>query len=637
MWVLLILLGLVLLGLVIWALLWTNANFNRLSAVEAKDMVLMGNVTDLDMRLVDEATSRLAKDMILMGNVTDLEMRLMDEEQARMIKDMILMGNITSIEASLADLGAFDVFAIEQFMIKMGNITDLSDRIDAEELARIVKDMTLMTDLATLDAETVKSIEGQVPDGAGNVDLVGGVGVSVIPGPGPNQVSFINDGIVTLESVAPDAGGNVDLVGIGIGISTGPATITFTANGVLTVEGQTPVGGNIDLSGAGSVSVSTGAPGEVIITGGVVGLANAGTTTLVNDGVGPTLALKGLVAGTNMLAFGVSATDVTINAATVTLANAGTTTLVNDGTGQALALKGLIAGANMVAFGVSATDVTINAATVTLTNAGTTSLVNDGTGPALGLKGMVAGIGIGIATSAIDVTVNNMGVVTLEGVGPDGAGNVDLIPSGIVTITPGVNSITFGAVAPPTGITSVLAGPSGQIVAVAGTVATVHSSHHSADIMTGIHCLGGGGLCAAWPALQWRVLNPFTVIANGLGGAVAGLSWRVPAANAVNPFGSAVYAVQVRLDIIVFTGVSHHQMDIGVCMGALGCLACTRLSSHMLFNTGIGNVDLTLSANFAISTAQTPVNTWVNICHMHALTASDIRGVTESIIVNRVS
>lgn len=61
------------------------------------------------------------------------------------------------------------------------------------------------------------------------------------------------------------------------------------------------------------------------VGGGAVTLSNAGTTSLVNDGVGPTLATKGLVAGTGMDAFGTSATDVTINLSIpVSIANGGT-------------------------------------------------------------------------------------------------------------------------------------------------------------------------------------------------------------------------------------------------------------------------------------------------------------------------
>lgn len=61
--------------------------------------------------------------------------------------------------------------------------------------------------------------------------------------------------------------------------------------------------------------------------GASVTLTNAGTTTLVNDGVGPALATKGLAVGTGMAAFTTSATDVTINLSVpVTIANGGTNT-----------------------------------------------------------------------------------------------------------------------------------------------------------------------------------------------------------------------------------------------------------------------------------------------------------------------
>lgn len=107
--------------------------------------------------------------------------------------------------------------------------------------------------------------------------------------------------------------------------------------------------------------------------------------------------------------FTISNTDPTSG---VTLASAGgTETLVNDGTGPSLATKGLTAGSGVSLTG-TATDITIAntdpGSAVTLTSAGgTETLVNDGIGPALANKGLTAGTGISLSSTATDVTVTN--------------------------------------------------------------------------------------------------------------------------------------------------------------------------------------------------------------------------------------
>lgn len=94
----------------------------------------------------------------------------------------------------------------------------------------------------------------------------------------------------------------------------------------------------------------------------------------------------------------------------VTLASAGgTETLVNDGVGPALATKGLTAGTGISLTGTG-TDITITnsdtGSAVVLTSAGgSQTLVNDGTGPSLATKGLTAGNGINLFSSATAVTI----------------------------------------------------------------------------------------------------------------------------------------------------------------------------------------------------------------------------------------
>jgi hypothetical protein len=99
-----------------------------------------------------------------------------------------------------------------------------------------------------------------------------------------------------------------------------------------------------------------------------VTLSSAGTgpsSSLVNDGVGPAIAVKGLIPGTGV-SFTSTLTDITLNntdpGSAVTLSDAGIApfhvSLVNDGTGPTLAVKSLVAGSGM-GFTDNGTDITI--------------------------------------------------------------------------------------------------------------------------------------------------------------------------------------------------------------------------------------------------------------------------------------
>lgn len=100
-----------------------------------------------------------------------------------------------------------------------------------------------------------------------------------------------------------------------------------------------------------------------------------------------------------------------------TLASAGgAQTLVNNGLGPALVIKGLSAGTGIsLAGGVNAVTITNSspATGVTLASAGGSSLVTDGTGPSLVIKGLIGGTGLSLVSNPNDLTLNiaNTGVV----------------------------------------------------------------------------------------------------------------------------------------------------------------------------------------------------------------------------------
>ncbi len=119
-----------------------------------------------------------------------------------------------------------------------------------------------------------------------------------------------------------------------------------------------------------------------------------GTESLVNDGVGPALATKGLTAGTG-ITLSSTATDVTI------------TNSAPDVPVVLTAGAGISTSGTYPNFTITNTD---TGSAVTLADAGTTtheSLVNDGTGPALATKGLKAGTGISLSSTGTDITITN--------------------------------------------------------------------------------------------------------------------------------------------------------------------------------------------------------------------------------------
>lgn len=297
-------------------------------------------------------------------------------------------------------------------------------------------------------------------------------------------------------------------VGTGLTLSAGTLSNSDPASGVtLTSAGGTETlvndgsgpslatkglssGTGISLSGsATAVTITNSDPGSAVslTSAGVA----AGTQTLVNDGTGPSLAVKGVVAGTGIQLV-TNATDVTITntdpASAVTLTSAGgTQTLVNDGTGPALATKGLTSGNGISMIG-GATEVTITnaspASSVTLTSAGgTETLVNDGTGPDLATKGLTAGTGISLSGAATAVTITNSspassvtltsagGTETLvnDGTGPAIATKGLTAGTGI-TLTGAATAVTIAN----SGVTSV--GATAPITSSGGATPTISTS-----------------------------------------------------------------------------------------------------------------------------------------------------------------
>lgn len=148
-----------------------------------------------------------------------------------------------------------------------------------------------------------------------------------------------------------------------------------------------------------------------------------GTVSLVNDGTGPILAVKGLSAGAGISLDSSDPTKITIGT-TIALGSAGgVESLVNNGSVPNLAIKGLTA-ASGISLTSAATAVTIANSTTLGSAGGTVSLVGNGTGPGFTVKGLTAGTGIGLSSSTTNVTISSS--ITLGSAG----GAVSLVNTG---------------------------------------------------------------------------------------------------------------------------------------------------------------------------------------------------------------
>jgi hypothetical protein len=217
-----------------------------------------------------------------------------------------------------------------------------------------------ITNAVTISHEDTSTVANLSSDNSGNTfiqdifftfDTFGHVtGASVVPG------SVIPPNDFDRAQINPDSGftwgPNNDPTNIQIADAPGD-TLNFVAGTGITLNAST-------VPTTDAIRITNSDPGSAVTL-----VSAGGTETLVNDGIGPALATKGLTAGTGISLTG-TANDITITntdpGSAVTLSSAGTgssNSLVNDGVGPAVAVKGLIAGTG-ISFTSTTTDITIN-------------------------------------------------------------------------------------------------------------------------------------------------------------------------------------------------------------------------------------------------------------------------------------
>jgi hypothetical protein len=358
-------------------------------------------------------------------------------------------------------------------------------------------------DLSAMGVGNVSSVTPVAPPGPGEETLIvsqtGAVTLKNIASGGPSvSISADANRVIITGPTLADAGACDAAVVVD---GAGP---TFTVRGIDATTGIQlssnltciEIGTNL-VAGTGITLTPAVLPAtDITVTNSdpasSVTLASAGgTETLVNDGTGPALATKGLTAGTG-ITLSSNATSVTVtnsdtgSAVTLTSTGAGSS-LVQDGTGPALAVRSIVAGTNIGAV-QNANDVTVSTvASPSFTNV-TVSGTLGGTGNSnLRINDIIVTDAAAARYPAVETATSNGNVTTVVvGTGAQASG-ASAVALGLNT-NAGATAVAVGASASATGSTAVAIG-NASIAGNAGSVSIGTGAH---DVLTSANAVAIG-------------------------------------------------------------------------------------------------------------------------------------------------
>lgn len=245
---------------------------NERSVREASDLLVQSMQDALNVGIVSEIANRTSQDMQLMSLLAAevaareafqalLRQLLGDEVTYRLGNDTVIDTQLTGLEVRLATLNAYDVYALQQFMIKMGNLTNLSNTLAGEIATRQASDAVL----SAQDAAQINSIASLGPAIAAERatrmaydDVVSSLldplvdgGLFSINGMPGVQNNFNLNAAPGCAFVVGSGGGNV---------------ITLSNNAILSLAGlqADPTTNNIGIMGDGNVVVTPNPGGNSI-------------------------------------------------------------------------------------------------------------------------------------------------------------------------------------------------------------------------------------------------------------------------------------------------------------------------------------------------------------------------------------
>lgn len=267
--------------------------YQQVSALEANDLLL-------DQEIYKETVSRLTKDMAEMQEQAriqppmdedirlriakhqllaqglsddiqqrvdgdqDLTDRLNQEIMSRSANDTLFQSRIDNATASLIPLQEFEQYSMDQFMIKMANITDITTEITAEIAARTAKDMTLMVQDTIIETALVLLIT-QLNNEMATREAIDNLLRM--------QLEVTYYGLFRTINGQSPVGGDIQLTSLGAGlvIINGPALdkIFISAPGIATFQGvgRSPVTGDVLFQGTNGITVDYPAANTIRFSG----------------------------------------------------------------------------------------------------------------------------------------------------------------------------------------------------------------------------------------------------------------------------------------------------------------------------------------------------------------------------------
>jgi len=225
-----------------------------------------------------------------------------------------------------------------------------------------------------------------------------------------NEICY-SDGTLWVHLLGQDASNqfttNTSNIGPGSGLFAEKNGATLNFKGISVGDGIILVDATDQI-----ILSATGVSPNVVL------LPTGGSESLVYDGLGPVLTMRGISAGANITiteegnAEVISASGGGTSAVVTLSSTSATHSLVNDGVSPDFVLKNLIAGANINIVSNSSMVVIESAGATSVTNLSSTGsgifLVNNPTGPNLTVKSLVAGSNVTIISNGNDITIDSV-------------------------------------------------------------------------------------------------------------------------------------------------------------------------------------------------------------------------------------
>lgn len=337
-----------------------------------------------------------------------------------------------------------------------------------------------------------------------------GVGDSIVDnGTGPNLT------VKSLIFMSPGLSATAGANDISIANTSPASSVTLTSAGAIGSDlvqgGSGPALVLRKIIGTSGIGVTQNTD-DVTFTntdpGSAVSLSSVGVgTSIVDDGSGPTLAVKSLT-GSGAVTLTDNTTSVNIGVVAVTITSSGAgTSLLNDAVGPAFAVKSVTgSGALTITDNTTSVDFSVTNPTLSSVGAGST-LVQDGTGPTLAVKSIIGSTGVSITNNANDLTITNTDLgssVTLsnagagtslvsDGTGPSLATNSLSGTTGSVVLTLASSNVTLDLMGLRiNGNTTNTATASGT-----GSLAIGHNASGTGPVASGNQSIAIGGAIGA--------------------------------------------------------------------------------------------------------------------------------------------